>query len=214
MIVSETLFGMDGDALDVKGVLGELGEGDVLLLDEAHALGVLGPQGRGLAYEYRDPRIVIVGTLSKAFGAQGGFVAGPGRVVELLVNVARTFLFDTALAPALACAARESLRIVRASDDRRAHLLGLAAKLRDGLIALGFTASGTVGPVVPVHFGTERAALEAAARLLERGVAVPAIRPPTVPPGTSRLRVGVRSDHRESDIDRLLSLLPQCIAIS
>jgi 8-amino-7-oxononanoate synthase len=214
LIVSESLFSMDGDMIDVHEMLGRLGDDDVLLLDEAHALGVRGVQGAGLAGGIDDPRIVVLGTLSKALGGLGGFIAGPERAIELLVNTARTFIFDTALPPALALAARIALVIARKADDRRAHLDELAARLRDRLIAGGACVAGDWNaPIVPVILGGERRAMDVAARLLQQRSYAPAVRPPTVPPGTSRLRISLRSDLAVEHVDRLAGQIVECIAI-
>ena len=216
LVVSETAFSMDGDTIDVAGVVGRLHADDVLLLDEAHALGVLGPQGAGLAFGIADPRLLVLGTLSKSFGGLGGFVAGPSPAIELLVNAARGFIFDTALPPALALAARVALMLVRGEEGerRRARLRENAARLRAGLRAIGIAAAESPSPIVPVLLGDEQVALRASAALQARGLHVPAIRPPTVPPGTSRLRIGVRCDHTAEQIDLLVEALAQCIATS
>ncbi|HEY5258702.1 MAG TPA: 8-amino-7-oxononanoate synthase [Candidatus Baltobacteraceae bacterium] len=214
-IVSESLFSMDGDSVSVRSLLTGIGEDDVLLLDEAHALGVYGPSGAGLAYGVADPRIVILGTLSKALGGMGGFVAGPERTIELMINTARTFVFDTALPPALALAARISLTIARKADDRRSRLAELAERLRDGLAAAGAIAAGDrQSPIVPVILGGERRALEVARALYEAGSYAPAIRPPTVPAGTSRLRISLRSDIATKHVDRLIEHIAGCLATS
>ncbi|MDQ6929568.1 MAG: aminotransferase class I/II-fold pyridoxal phosphate-dependent enzyme [Candidatus Eremiobacteraeota bacterium] len=208
LIVSETIFSMDGDRCDVDGIVADLNSGDVLLLDEAHALGVAGPQGRGLASHVRDERVVVMGTLSKAFGSQGGFIAGPATVIELLVNTARTFIFDTALAPPLAVAARVGLYIAASADDRRERLARNAALLSAGLSQMGLP-SCHLGPIVPVLAGTDDAAKTLEANLLEQHIYAPAVRPPTVPPGTSRLRLSVRADHKEAQIEQFLHALEQ-----
>lgn len=202
LIVSETLFGMDGDVLDVDTILASLRDDDILLLDEAHALGVAGAEGGGYARAFADPRIVVLGTLSKALGALGGFVAGPGAVIDLLVNRARSFIFDTALPPSLALAARIALHLTRQADDRRARLRENAAIL------------GAESPIVPVMVGDEARALAVSERLLKRRMFVPAIRPPTVAPGTSRLRISLRSDHDPAQVGLLAHELQRCIATS
>lgn len=215
LYVSESLFSMDGDVVDPAALLRELGPDDVLLLDEAHALGVYGPQGAGFAHGLRDERVVVLGTLSKALGAQGGFVAGPARLIDLLANAARTFVFDTALPPAIALAARVALVLARKADDRRSYLHGLAVRLRAGLEAHGIAIAGDdASPIVPVLLGGEERALAVAAALLEQRIYAPAVRPPTVPAGTSRLRLSLRSDLRVEDIDALLRAIGTCIAIS
>lgn len=207
LVVSESIFGMDGDAVDLRAMLAALGENDVLLVDEAHALGVAGEHGGGLALGLDDPRVLVMGTLSKAFGALGGFVAGPAVVIEYLQTAARTFIFDSALPPAVADAARTAVFLARESDQARTDLDALGARLRSGLRALGYAVPEGIGPIVPVLVGEEEATLALAARLRERGINAPPIRPPTVPAGTCRLRVTLRAAHRLEDIERLLTAL-------
>jgi 8-amino-7-oxononanoate synthase len=205
LVVSETLFSMDGDIVDPQRLAAHLGADDALVLDEAHALGVYGPQGAGLAHGVRDRRAIVAGTLSKSLGALGGFVAGPKRVIDLLANTARTFVFDTALPPAIALAARVALSIVRKADDRRERVRENAVRLRAGLEAMGLEVCGAdASQIVPVVLGDERRALAVSRALLERHVYAPAIRPPSVPAGTSRLRISVRADHDAAQIDLLL----------
>lgn len=217
LIVTETIFGMDGDSVDVGALLEGLRPGDILLLDEAHALGVTGPQGAGLAREFADPRIVIVGTLSKALGSFGGFVAGPAPLIELLVNRARSFIFDTALPPAIALAARIALLLTRRGDDRRARLeenirhLGVILRQAEPFDKLRVT---TESPILSIVLGSEERALDVSAYLAKRHIYVPAIRPPTVRPGTSRLRVSVRANHTPDQIDMLAAELQRCAATS
>lgn len=220
LIVTESLFGMDGDAVDPGAIVNDLHDDDILLVDEAHALGVFGPEGGGLACRAGDSRVVVLGTLGKAIGAAGGFIAGPAQLIDLLVNTARTFVFDTALPPAIAFASRVGIMLARAADDRRARLFANAAKLRAGVreLRLPATESGRVsagiveGPIVPVIVGDERRAMELMEHCAGRGINAPAIRPPTVPPGTSRLRLSVRSDHTGEQIALLLEQLACCIA--
>ena len=213
LIVTESLFGMDGDTLDVRAIVNDLGDDDILLLDEAHALGVLGPEGAGLAHGIADPRIVVLGTLGKAVGAAGGFIAGPAPLIELLINAARTFIFDTAMPPAIAFAARVGVMLARGAEDRRGRLRAKTLRLREGLRSLGFPALDAGTPVVPIIVGEEERAMDLMARCLQRGVYAPAVRPPTVPAGTSRLRVSMRADHTDEQVDLLLDALA-CIATS
>jgi 8-amino-7-oxononanoate synthase len=214
LVVTESIFSMDGDAVDVPALLADLGSGDVLLVDEAHALGVVGPAGAGLAYGIDDPRIVVLGTLSKAFGAQGGFVAGPAALIDLLINAARTFIFDTALPPAVALAARVALVRIRGADAQRATLHDTVDHLRAGLRSLGLPASNGPTPIVPIVLGSESAALRVSHALDARNICAPAIRPPTVPPGSSRLRLSVRSDHEREHVELFIEGLKACIATS
>jgi 8-amino-7-oxononanoate synthase len=214
LIVTESIFGMEGDVADLRALAASLGPDDVLLVDEAHALGVTGQRGAGVAFGLQDPRVVIVGTLSKAFGVHGGFVAGPAALIDLLVNTARPFVFDTALPPALALAARVALVQLRAADEARAHLHATARHLRAGLRSLGLPAAEAGVPVVPVVLGSARRALAVATALEAKNIIAPAIRPPTVAEGASRLRLSIRSDHQAEHVDLFIESLASCIATS
>ncbi len=205
-IVSETLFSMSGRRIDLAALLAQLGEDDILILDEAHALGVVGPQGAGIAAGFDDPRVVIMGTLSKSFGCAGGFVAGPAPFIELLMSTARSFIFDTSLPPSLARAARVALELIRKGDARRGRLLALVARLKAAVPAI--TADG---PIVPLHVGSRERALAYAAALRDRGIIAPAIRPPTVAPGDEQLRITIRADHTDAEIDRLATALLEIV---
>lgn len=209
LVVTETIFGVDGDAIDPRAMLDSMGPNDVLLVDEAHALGVAGEHGGGLAFGIGDPRLVVMGTLSKAFGAHGGFVAGPHQLIDYLQSVARAFIFDTALPPAIAEAARAGVRLARAADAERAHLARIGKRLRDTLRARGYRVTGDSGAIVPVVIGEVQPTLELAGRLREMGINVPPIRPPTVPAGTSRLRITLRATHTDAEIERLLAAFSQ-----
>ena len=206
LIATESAFGMDGSLAPLSSFVARLRDDDVLLVDEAHALGVSGRRGGGHAAIFHDERVVVIGTLSKAVGAAGGFVAGPTEVIELLTSTARTFIFDTAMPPAIAAAAARALTIVRGAegDELRSRARVLSTRVRDELRGLGYDVRGEEGPIVPVVLGSEHAVLVLARALEERGVYAPAIRPPTVPPGSSRLRITVRANHTESEIDVLL----------
>lgn len=215
LVVTESIFSMDGDTIDLEAMLADLNDDDVMLVDEAHALGVTGISGSGLAARLAsDPRVVVIGTLSKSFGLLGGFVAGPAPLVELLVNTARTFVFDTALPPAIALAARVALVRIRTGDDLRRRLQQNVARVRAGIASLGFPVVQGPSPIVPIEVGSESRALELAGALLQRRIYAPAIRPPTVPPGRSRLRLSIRADHNTEQIDLLVEALQRCLAIS
>ena len=211
LIITESIFSMDGDAVDLEAMVRDLGDDDILLVDDAHALGVTGDEGTGLAAAIDDPRVVVLGTLSKAFGAQGGFVAGPANVIELLVNEARTFIFDSALPPAVALAARVALVQIRNGEDARKRLHENVARTRLGLTSLGIAVIDAPSPIVPVIAGSETRAMKMSASLLKRRLYAQAIRPPTVPPGSSRLRLSLRSDHIPEQIDLLIEGIRQCI---
>jgi 7-keto-8-aminopelargonate synthetase-like enzyme len=210
LIVSESIFSMDGDSVDVAAMLAQLGDDDALLVDEAHALGVVGTEGAGLAHGLNDPRVVVMGTLSKSLGAHGGFIAGPGALIELLANTARSFIFDTALPPAVALAARVALVTVRQASDARAALHANVERARAGLVSLGLPSISTPSPIVPVVLGAEERAMAVSQALLAKKLYAPAIRPPTVPAGTSRLRLSLRSDHIAEHIDLLIRSLGEC----
>jgi 8-amino-7-oxononanoate synthase len=215
LIVSDTLFSMDGDAAPLADLLDVARRYDALLvLDEAHATGVFGEDGRGLAAALDGlpgrERVVKVGTLSKALGAQGGFVSGSALLADWLVNHARPYVFSTALAPPAAAAARRAVRVVREEPDCRARLLRLAALLRDRLYAAGLPATDSCCQIVPVVVGEAAAAVDLSARLEERGLLVPAVRPPSVPPGTARLRVSLTAGHTDEDVERLVEALQAC----
>jgi len=195
IVVSETVFSMDGD----EGPVAELGElcassGALLVLDDAH--GVLARHDRSVP---DGVEVVWVGTLSKTLGSLGGFAASSGRVADLLVNRSRPYIFTTAPAPASAAAALAGLAIIRSAegDLRRGVLRGHVERVRPG----------HPSPIIPIVVGAERAALDAAATLLAAGLLVPAIRPPTVPPGSSRLRVTLSAAHTAVQVDRLLAAL-------
>ncbi len=213
LIVSDTVFSMDGDLADLPGLYDLARRHDALLvIDEAHATGVLGETGRGLTDRLpsearHDDRLVKVGTLSKALGAQGGFVCGPATLIDYLVNHARPYIFSTALAPPLAAAARRAIFLVGQEPQRRQHLLALAERLRTRLREQGFDTGPSCCHIIPVLVGDARAALELSGRLEEKGLLVPAIRPPSVPQGASRLRISLCAAHTEDDVARLVEAL-------
>lgn len=208
LIVCDTVFSMDGDFAPLSALL-ELAQRHAcpLVLDEAHATGVLGENGRGLSAGCQAENVIKIGTLSKALAAQGGFVCGSRRLIDWLVNRARPYIFSTALAPPVAAAARRAVQIVETEPERRRHLLQLADSLRDQLRDLGFPESGSRCQIVPVIVGEPAAAVELSQRLEVEGLLVPAIRPPSVPPGTSRLRISLTAGHTHEDVQRLVGAL-------
>lgn len=211
LIVSETVFSMDGDVAPLAALAALARRHDAaLVLDEAHATGVLGPGGEGaLARDGIDPRgIVVVGTLSKALASAGGFVAADAAVVDYLVNRSRPFIFNTAPTPASVGAALAALDVVAAEPERRESLHALAARLRDGLVAAGHPPSRSETPIVPLLLGDAETALAAERRLREAGALARAIRPPTVPEGTARIRFNLMAIHDEADVDRALAAAP------
>ena len=193
--MTDSVFSMDGDVAPLDDLMALCRAHDALLvLDEAHA--VLQPVPVAPA---DGPALIQVGTLSKTLGALGGFVAGPRAAVDLFVNRARTHIFTTALSPADAAAALAALGVLTADEgaERRARLRAHVARLRPGHDT----------PVLAVVLGDEATAMAASAELLEQGLLVPAIRPPTVPPGTSRLRVALSADHTDAQVDALARAL-------
>jgi len=188
LVVTDTVFSMDGDAVDADGLVEVCARHDALLVvDEAHA--VLGPTLPSL------PHLVRVGTLSKTLGALGGFVATTRTVADLIVNRARSYIFTTAPTPADSAAALAAVGVITSAEGD-----ALVARLRAHVDVLR---PGHPSPIVPVTCGSEARALEAAAALLDMGILVPAIRPPTVPPGTSRLRIALSAAHTTEQVQQL-----------
>jgi len=198
LCVVEGLFSMGGDRAPVA----DYPPGPWLAVDEAHSIGAVGPQGRGVAAAAGRVPDILIGTFGKAFGCAGAFVVGPPELRDLLVNAGRSFIFTTALPEPVAAMALVGLRL--ANDERRQQLRSRVQRLREGLRQLGWQAPGA-DHIVPVIVG-ERA-LEVAAHMLERGVFAPAIRWPTVPRGQERLRLTVSAAHTDEQIDRILDAL-------
>ncbi|GAC1309221.1 MAG: 8-amino-7-oxononanoate synthase [Vulcanimicrobiaceae bacterium] len=192
MVVTESLFSMSGTRVDIAALLRRLGPHDILVVDEAHALGIAGPRGAGLCAGQADPRIVVVGTLSKALGGLGGFVAGPAVTIAYLATAARTFVFDTSLPPALASGPR--------GDAARARLRENVATLVAGLRELDPATPDAAGPIVPIVIGDAAEAFALGRALEALGIFAPALRPPTVARGAAQLRVTLRADHARGDI--------------
>ena len=208
VVVTDTVFSMDGDLAPLVDLHDLTRRHDaVLVVDEAHATGVLGENGRGLCDVPDEDHIIKVGTLSKALGAQGGFVVGSRKLIASLVNRARPYIFSTALAPPTAAAARRGVAVAQAEPERRRHVLGLAEMLRQGLRELGRPETGSRSQIVPVVLGAATNAVEVSRRLEAAGLLAPAIRPPSVPEGTSRLRISLSAGHSADDVARLLGAL-------
>ncbi|MGE0433769.1 MAG: aminotransferase class I/II-fold pyridoxal phosphate-dependent enzyme, partial [Planctomycetota bacterium] len=172
--------------------------------DDAHGTGVLGATGSGTAEALGvvDRVHVHIGTLSKALGGQGGFVAGSRKLIDWLLQTARPYIFTTALAPASAAAATEAVRLIADEAWRRERVLAVAQRVRDELTALGFALrpAPLATPIIAVQIGDAHAAVQLSQALEQRGLLVPAVRPPTVPVGTSRLRVTLMADHTDDDV--------------
>lgn len=205
IIVTDTVFSMDGDVAPLARLV-ELGKthGALVVVDEAHAMGVLG-RGRGLvaALGLSDDVDVQVGTMSKALGSLGGYVAGRVETIELLRNKGRSFIFSTALPPAVLAAGLAALRHVKANPGLGARLMRISKQIRDHLDSLGFDTMGSTTQIIPVFCGKNRIALHAQALLRAEGLLVAAVRPPTVPQGTARLRLSLRADLTDDDLKHI-----------
>jgi len=213
LIVTDGLFSMDGD-LAPLAELAQLAERHraMLLVDEAHATGVFGRNGRGTTEHFgvEDRVHVRVGTLSKALGGVGGFVAGSRSLIEWLVNRARSYVFSTAAPAAAAAAAVAALEVVRDEPQRRESLLARAKTLRDELHAQGWNTGLSASQIIPLIVGDPRRATALSAKLFQRGLFVPAIRPPTVPEGEALLRISLTAGHSEETIAALIGALKAC----
>jgi 8-amino-7-oxononanoate synthase len=212
LLVTESIFSMDGDAAPLGDLAAVAERHDaILVVDEAHALGVLGPGGRGLSAAAGVRPDVLVGTLGKAFGTAGGFAAGAAELRSYLVNRARTFIYTTGLPPASAAAAAAALELAAGAEGerRRARLASNGSLLARLLVPKRLLTTAPPGPIFSLiaGSGSDAEALNAARSLRARGIFVPAIRPPTVPVGTARLRVTLSSEHDEADVAALAAAL-------
>jgi 8-amino-7-oxononanoate synthase len=218
LVLSDAVFSMDGDCADIAGLLALCVRHDaLLLLDDAHGFGVTGPQGRGSLAEAglyganASRRVLYMATLSKAAGVAGAFVAGDDALVEWLLQKTRSYIFATAAPAMLACAVTASLRVIEQDEWRRTHLQQLICRLRRGLTTglqgSGWQLSESQTAIQPVLIGRNDEALAAMEALRVRGIWVPAIRPPTVPEGTARLRIALSAAHTEADIDQFIDAL-------
>jgi 8-amino-7-oxononanoate synthase len=206
VIVTDAVFSMDGDVAPVRELLALAEAHDAwLVIDDAHGFGVLGATGRGVleAAGVSSPRIAYMATLGKAAGVYGAFVAGAPELIDLLVQRARTYVYTTATPPLLAQALLASLDVMSRETWRRERLRELVAALKRTLAGSPWRLSLSDTPIQPLVVGEARHALALSAALAERGLLVPAIRPPTVPRGTARLRVSLSADHRVEDVERL-----------
>jgi 8-amino-7-oxononanoate synthase len=213
-VVTESYFSMEGDGPSLTALRSICDEHDAaLVLDEAHAIGVFGPNGRGCAAEAGVRADVLVGTLGKALGAQGAFVAGSGDLCRWLWNRARSFVFSTGLSPLLAAIGLAAVEEAQRDDAGRERVADAATRLRSGLAELGLQTTSRSGPILPVVLGAEAVALGWSRRLSERGTVVQAIRPPTVPAGTSRLRITARADLTDADVAFALEAFASVAAV-
>ncbi|HEU0188739.1 MAG TPA: 8-amino-7-oxononanoate synthase [Gallionella sp.] len=210
LVVSDAVFSMDGDIAPLPELLAFCEQHDAwLLVDDAHGFGVLGEQGRGSLEHFgiASPRIIYMATLGKAAGVFGAFVAAEQVVIDTLINHAHSYVYTTATPPALSSAVLESLKLIGQGQELRAHLQGLIAQLRSGLHDLPWALMPSTTAIQPLLIGDNQAALDLSAGLRDRGIWVAAIRPPTVPPGTARLRITLSAAHSAADVTQLTEAL-------
>jgi len=214
LVVTDGVFSMDGDLADLPA-LAEVARarGAWLMVDDAHGLGTLGAQGGGIVEHFGlgiEDVPVLIGTLGKACGTAGAFVAGSEELIEALVQFARPYIYTTSQPPALACATLKSLQLLRSGTWRREHLGALIRQFRLGAEAIGLTLVDSPTPIQPILIGDSAQALRLSQMLRERGLLVTAIRPPTVPAGSARLRVTLSAAHSEAQVQLLLNALAEC----
>ncbi|MBD9514461.1 8-amino-7-oxononanoate synthase [Pseudomonas sp. PDM22] len=213
LVVTDGVFSMDGDLASLPVLCARAREkGAWVMVDDAHGFGPLGANGGGIVEHFglgMDDVPVLVGTLGKAFGTAGAFVAGSEELIETLIQFARPYIYTTSQPPAVACATLKSLELLRAESWRRDHLNALIARFRAGAEAIGLSLMDSPTPIQPILIGSSAQAMALSAELRQRGILVGAIRPPTVPAGTARLRVTLSASHTETQVDRLLLALAE-----
>ena len=214
LVVCDGVFSMDGDLADLPALCAEARRKDAwLMVDDAHGFGTLGATGGGVVEHFGlglDDVPVLVGTLGKAFGTAGAFVAGSDELIDTLVQFARPYIYTTSQPPALACATLKSLELLRSEHWRREHLAVLIRRFREGAASIGLQLMDSDTPIQPILIGDSGRAMALSQALRERGILVTAIRPPTVPAGSARLRVTLSAAHDLAQVDRLLEALSQC----
>ena len=214
LVITDAVFSMDGDLAPLPELLALCEQYDAwLLVDDAHGFGILGEQGRGSLFHHKDsaglasPRIIYMATLGKAAGVSGAFIAAEQVVIDTLVQHARSYIYTTASPPALSCAVLASLRLLQKEEWRRTQLSKLIAQLRAGLIGLPWMLMHSDTPIQPLLVGSNDVAVALSEALRARGIWVPAIRPPTVPQRTARLRISLSAAHSEQNVAELISAL-------
>jgi len=214
LVVTDGVFSMDGDLADLPALAKVArSRGAWLMVDDAHGVGTLGAQGGGIVEHYGlgiDDVPVLIGTLGKACGTSGAFVAGSEELIEALVQFARPYIYTTSQPPALACATLKSLELLRRETWRREHLAALIQQFREGAEQIGLQLLDSPTPIQPILIGDSAQALRLSRMLRERGLLVTAIRPPTVPVGSARLRVTLSAAHSEAQVQLLLNALAEC----
>ncbi|QHG62940.1 8-amino-7-oxononanoate synthase [Pseudomonas putida] len=214
LVVTDGVFSMDGDLADLPALAAVArARGAWLMVDDAHGLGTLGAQGGGIVEHFGlgiDDVPVLIGTLGKACGTAGAFVAGSEELIEALVQFARPYIYTTSQPPALACATLKSLELLRREAWRREHLAALIRQFRQGASQIGLQLMDSPTPIQPILIGDSAQALKLSRMLRDRGLLVTAIRPPTVPAGSARLRVTLSAAHSEAQVQLLLNALAEC----
>jgi len=204
---------MDGDIAPLDALADMCDTHDVaLMVDDAHGFGVLGEQGAGCSEHFgldQQRLPIVMGTLGKAFGVSGAFVAGSHEMIETLIQYSRTYIYTTALPPACAAAALQSLSIIKTEPERRQHLQDLIAYFRQAISALDFNVLPSTTAIQPIIIGDSEKTLALSQALLKAGLLVTAIRPPTVPMGTARLRITLTAAHSFAQVDQLIDVLRQ-----
>ncbi|HCP56193.1 MULTISPECIES: 8-amino-7-oxononanoate synthase [Pseudomonas] len=217
LVVTDGVFSMDGDTADLPALCAEAKKRDAwVMVDDAHGFGPVGATGGGIAEHFGlgvDAVQVLVGTLGKAFGTAGAFVAGSEELIETLVQFARPYIYTTSQPPALACATLKSLELLRREHWRREHLDALIQRFRAGVGNIGLELMQSTTPIQPIVIGDSDRAMRFSQLLRDRGILVTAIRPPTVPAGSARLRVTLSAAHSVEQLDVLLEALADCNAI-
>lgn len=216
LIIVDAVFSMDGDCADLVALLALAEEYDaILLIDDAHGFGVLGAKGQGSVFATGlagHPRIIYMATFGKAAGAAGAFVVASHEIITWLRQTARPYIYTTAMPPALAVVALASLNLIAESHARRQHLRSLITQLRSETANLPYTWLDSSMPIQPLILRDNHLAMDISQKLYQQGIWVPAIRPPTVPQGTARLRISLSASHSHADISRLTTALFSCIS--
>lgn len=214
LVVTDGVFSMDGDIADLPALAAQAQvRGAWLMVDDAHGFGTLGRHGGGVVEHFgldMGQVPVLVGTLGKAFGTAGAFVAGSEELIECLIQFARPYIYTTSQPPALACATLRSLQLLRDEHWRREHLAALIRQFRQGAEQIGLHLMDSFTPIQPILIGDAARAMRLSAMLRERGLMVTAIRPPTVPAGSARLRVTLTAAHSAAQVQLLLNALAEC----
>lgn len=216
LVVTDGVFSMDGDVAPLPEVCANAKQYDAwVMMDDAHGLGVLGDTGAGCAEHFQlsqDDLPIMMGTLGKAFGTSGAFVAGSEALIETLIQQARTYIYTTSMPPAVAAATRTSLQLIQQGESRRAHLHSLIKKFRTGCEQLGLSLMDSPTPIQPILIGESEKALAISQKLEQKGIFISAIRPPTVPVNSARLRATLSAAHTDKQVEQLLEALAECVA--